>query len=80
MAVLVYLTSASLERYKQSADVTIKTKLKRNTYRPREVFCKESTFKNIPKRKSAVSESLFKNVAGFQIAVLLKRVSSTDCF
>ena len=60
MAVLVCLTSASLEYYSQSTEVIRKTKLTKDRCRRLEVFCKKIIFKNLPKfTENRVCRSLF---------------------
>ena len=60
MAVLVCLTSASLEYYSQSTDVIRKTKLTKDRCRRLEVFCKKIIFKNLPKfTENRLCRSLF---------------------
>ena len=60
MAVLVYLTLASLEYYSQSKDAIIKTKLTRNRSSCLEAFCKKGILKNLAKSTDKqLSQSLF---------------------
>ena len=67
-------------RMLQSTDVITKTKLTRDKCRRLEVFCKKDIFKNLAKFIEILCLSLFKKVAGLQIAALSKRGSSTVGF
>ena len=64
MAVLVYLTSASLECYSQSKDAIIKTKLTRNRSSCLEAFCKKDILKNLAKSTDKQLCLFFRNSQG----------------